>query len=34
MKQLSKAKWIRLACFSAGGTLHFYLVTLNLKQQP
>ena len=26
MKQLSKANWIRLACFSAGGTILFYLV--------
>lgn len=32
MKQLSKAKWIRLACFSAGGTLLFYLVPLILMQ--
>ena len=34
MKHLSKAKWIRLACFSAGGTLLFYLVPLNLMQLP
>ena len=34
MKQLSKAKWIRLACFSAGGTLLFYLVPLILMQLP
>ena len=32
MKQLSKAKWIRLACFSAGGTLLFYLGPLILMQ--
>lgn len=32
MKQLSKANWIRLACFSAGGTLLFYLVPLILMQ--
>ena len=32
MKQLSKANWIRLACFSAGGTLLFYLVPLLLMQ--
>ena len=31
MKQLSKAKWIRLACFSA---LLFYLVPLILMQLP
>ena len=34
MKQLSKAKWIRLACFSAGGTLLCYLVPLILMQRP
>ena len=34
MKQLSKANWIRLACFSAGGTLLFYLVPLILMQLP
>ena len=34
MKQLSKAKWIRLACFSAGGALLFYLVPLILMQLP
>ena len=34
MKQLSKANWIRLACFSAGGNLHFYLVPLILMQLP
>ena len=34
MKQLSKANWIRLACFSAGGNLLFYLVTLILMQLP
>ena len=34
MKQLSKANWIRLACFSAGGTLLFYLVALILMQLP
>ena len=34
MKQLSKANWIRLACFSAGGTLLFYLVQLILMQLP
>lgn len=34
MKQLSKANWIRLACFSAGGTLLFYLVLLILMQLP
>ena len=34
MKQLSKAKWIRLACFSAGGTLLLYLVPLILMQLP
>ena len=34
MKQLSKAKWIRLACFSAGGTLLFYLVPLIFMQLP
>ena len=34
MKQLSKANWIRLACFSAGGTILFYLVPLILMQLP
>ena len=34
MKQLSKTNWIRLACFSAGGTLLFYLVPLILMQLP
>ena len=34
MKQLSKANWIRLACFSAGGTLLFYLVPLILMHLP
>ena len=34
MKQLSKANWIRLACFSAGGTLLFYLVPLIFMQLP
>lgn len=34
MKQLSKANWIRLACFSAGGILLFYLVPLILMQLP
>ena len=34
MKQLSKANWIRLACFSAGGPLLFYLVPLILMQLP
>ena len=34
MKQLSKANWIRLACFSAGGTLLCYLVPLILMQLP
>ena len=34
MKQLSKANWIRLACFSAGGTILFYLVPLSLMQLP
>ena len=34
MKQLSKANWIRLACFSAGGALLFYLVPLILMQLP
>ena len=34
MKQLSKANWIRLAGFSAGGTLLFYLVPLILMQLP
>lgn len=34
MKQLSKANWIRLACFSAGGTFLFYLVPLILMQLP
>ena len=34
MKQLSKANWIRLACFSAGGTLLFNLVPLILMQLP
>ena len=34
MKQLSKANWIRLACFSAGGTRLFYLVPRILMQLP
>ena len=34
MKQLSKANWIRLACYSAGGTILFYLVPLILMQLP
>ena len=34
MKQLSKANWIRLACFSAGGAPLFYLVPLILMQLP
>lgn len=34
MKQLSKANWIRLACFSAGGTILFYLVPLILMLLP
>lgn len=34
MKQLSKANWIRLACFSAGGIILFYLVPLILMQLP
>lgn len=34
MKQLSKANWIRLACFSAGGAILFYLVPLILMQLP
>ena len=31
---MSKANWIRLACFSAGGTHLFYLVPLILMQLP